>query len=122
MCRIGLAKIFAILVMISQPYTGSAQAQPSTQMVEARELIAWSSDGSAEGSAACIAYIMGIADAVSDPKVHSCPGSATRNQIRAAVMQHLARSPGLDLPAALYVTAALQSAFPCPRRWPQSER
>jgi len=90
-----------------------AQTQPSTQMVSAGELLSWCSDGSAAGSLACTAYIMGIADAVHDPSARSCPGSASREQIRVAVMRYIASSSGLDLPAAVSVTAALQAAFPC---------
>ena len=85
-------------------------------MVSAHELLGWCSDGTEAGSAACTAYIMGIADAVADPSATSCPGTATRAQIRASVMRYVATRPELDLPAGAPVTIALRDAFPCQKR------
>lgn len=96
----------------------SAQVIPSTQMVSARELLGWCSDSSTEGLVACTAYIMGIADAVADPSARSCPGGATRAQMRGAVMQDVVSAARQDLPAAVPVTVALQAAFPCPKQKP----
>jgi hypothetical protein len=102
-----------VLTITALAVISQVQAQNSTQMVSARELLSWCSDGSAASSLACTAYIMGVADAVADANAASCPGSATREQIRVAVMRNVSASPGLDLPAAVPVTVALQVAFPC---------
>jgi hypothetical protein len=48
------------LLCVGRLYIGPADAQPSTQMVETKELISWCADGSPVGSAACTAYIMGL--------------------------------------------------------------
>ncbi len=91
----------------------SAVSQSSEQIVLARELLSWCSAGTEAGTAACEAYIMGIADAAVDEKNASCPGNATRSQMRIAVMRRVAQSPALDLPAMLSVRIALREAFPC---------
>src|SRR5947207_469471 len=95
---------------------GAACAQvASTQMVEARELLGWCADGSPAGSAACTAYIMGIADAVAASNAVSCPGNSSRAQIREVVVRFMRgqQESHLGLPAGIFVTAALRSAFPC---------
>jgi hypothetical protein len=77
------ALAFVVLVIaLSQLNVDAARSQSSTQMVQARELLAWCSDGSATGSAACTAYIMGIADAVAHPSAASCPGSYAKPNSR----------------------------------------
>jgi hypothetical protein len=86
------------------------------QVVEARELLRWCAEGSAAGTAACTAYIMGISDAEAAPGAMSCPKSATRAQIRKAVVSHMMTAQPkviLDLPAMGPVMLALQDAFPC---------
>ena len=92
-------------------YIGLSGPLPA-QMVEARELLGWCTDGSPAGSATCTGYIMGIADAVTDPVAQSCPQSATRNEIREAVVRYM-QSLNIDVPATAAVTLALKQAFPC---------
>jgi len=104
------------LLCVGRLYIGPADAQPSTQMVETKELISWCADGSPVGSAACTAYIMGIADSLKPATAPSCPGSATRDQIRDAVVNHILTSQPSnigEIPAAAPVLFALQNAFPC---------
>src|SRR6476620_10441551 len=108
-------KIAVALMCISQINPTSADAQPSDQMVQTRELLGWCADGSSAGSAACTAFVMGVSNSAMTPSASSCPGSATRSQIRAAVVQDILtlQPPAPELPAALPVLVALQRAFPC---------
>jgi hypothetical protein len=46
------------LLCVGRLYIGPADAQPSTQMVETKELIRWCADGSPVGSAACTAPVL----------------------------------------------------------------
>jgi Rap1a immunity proteins len=110
-------KIAIAAICIGQLQT-SAHAEQSTQMVKTTELISWCADGSPVGSAACTAFIMGVADSVMTPSVESCSGNATRDQIREAVVRDiLKQQPGaVGLPAAIPVLVALQRAFPCQKR------
>jgi hypothetical protein len=94
----------------------AASAQNSNQMVETREFLAWCAAGTDSGTAACTAFIMGVADAVAAPSAASCPGTATRSLIREAVIRDImGRQPIalMDLPAVVAVTSALQAAYPC---------
>src|SRR5256885_14873149 len=89
-----------------------------SQPVEGRELMEWCAGGSSAGTAACTAYIMGMADAITDARFASCTKGVARNQIRGAVIKELLALPPqvlLDLPAGLPLTQALQRAFPCQR-------
>src|ERR1051325_4632357 len=89
-------------------YACAAYAQSDTQMVGGRELLSWCSDGSPRGEAACLAYIMGISDAVANPNAISCPGNTTRAKRREVVVRYLVQhSENLDLQASLFVTMAL---------------
>jgi Ssp1 endopeptidase immunity protein Rap1a len=105
----------ACILTIAACVSTTALAEPSIQMVEMRELLRWCADGSPAGAAACTAYIMGIADAVTEPSAVSCPKTATREQIREAVIRDIITNqpPGLSLPAVAPVTVALRRAFPC---------
>ena len=92
-------------------YTGAAHAQADTQGVAGSELLKWCADGSPAGNAACVAYIMGISDAVAAEVAFSCPGNATRAQRREVVMRFLIRqSANTELPAGALVTLALKEA------------
>lgn len=111
-------KIAAALVCISHLDSNPARSQELAPMVLSKELLNWCADGSPTGSAACTAFIMGVADSVTDPRFLSCPGNVARGEIRAAVMPHLLalQATGLDIPAAAVVTTALQKAFPCGKK------
>lgn len=86
------------------------------ELVSARELLTWCADGSPAGTAACSAYIAGIADAVTDPSAMSCSAKASRSEVRKAVVKEmfsLQSQALLDFPAVASVTLALRTVYPC---------
>jgi hypothetical protein len=100
------ALIFAVLC-------GSAQAQQSSTLYSGQDLLnRFNND-----RIAALAYVAGVADALSGITICIPPGQVTLGQLGDMVRQSLERIPSeRHLAADVYVQVTLSNRWPCARR------